>query len=177
MIHANENVDVDENSDAKMLPENVQKWIAALRSGKYKQTRGYLKDVNGFCCLGVASDICPSVSWLENPKGEDFFAISNDSQIKWDIKTRNGYHQETNDKHEMEGAQLPAEVVEWLGIASSEGSFEATDEIKKNLMDDDDGEFEVASLAYFNDDLRFDFNKIADFIENNWDILKAHRSG
>lgn len=39
----------------------VEKWVAALRSGEYKQGQGYLrKGVDGaaeFCCLGVACDL------------------------------------------------------------------------------------------------------------------------
>lgn len=30
-----------------------QKWVAALRSGKYKQHRGLLQDSGAYCCLGV----------------------------------------------------------------------------------------------------------------------------
>ncbi len=30
------------------------KWINALRSGEYKQTKARLQDNSGFCCLGVA---------------------------------------------------------------------------------------------------------------------------
>lgn len=33
-------------------------WLAALRSGKYKQGHGVLRDKdNGFCCLGVYCDL------------------------------------------------------------------------------------------------------------------------
>lgn len=32
-------------------------WIAALRSGKYKQTKAALRDSKGFCCLGVLCDL------------------------------------------------------------------------------------------------------------------------
>lgn len=32
-------------------------WVAALRSGKYEQTNGALKDEDGFCCLGVLCDV------------------------------------------------------------------------------------------------------------------------
>ena len=31
-----------------------QKWITALRSGEYKQTKSRLQDHKGYCCLGVA---------------------------------------------------------------------------------------------------------------------------
>lgn len=39
----------------KKLPvEFKEKWVAALRSGEYKQGTGYLKNGNCYCCLGVA---------------------------------------------------------------------------------------------------------------------------
>ncbi len=42
----------------KMDPELKQKWLDALRSGKYKQGEGQLRNVQDeFCCLGVLADI------------------------------------------------------------------------------------------------------------------------
>jgi len=32
-------------------------WVAALRSGKYKQQQGTLKGAEGYCCLGVFCSI------------------------------------------------------------------------------------------------------------------------
>jgi hypothetical protein len=42
-----------------MKPEIKQRWVAALRSGKYKQGRKQLRfmDDNSFCCLGVLTDL------------------------------------------------------------------------------------------------------------------------
>jgi hypothetical protein len=40
-----------------LLNDNAKKWVAALRSGKYKQTRHVLCDRNGHCCLGVACEV------------------------------------------------------------------------------------------------------------------------
>jgi hypothetical protein len=40
-----------------MDAELKQKWIAALRSGKYPQGTGYLQTADGFCCLGVLCDV------------------------------------------------------------------------------------------------------------------------
>jgi hypothetical protein len=40
-----------------MNPEIKQKWIDALRSGKYNQTKSNLKSKNGFCSLGVLVDL------------------------------------------------------------------------------------------------------------------------
>ena len=35
-----------------------KKWLKALRSGKFKQTRGLLKDgQGGYCCLGVLCEL------------------------------------------------------------------------------------------------------------------------
>jgi hypothetical protein len=33
---------------------NRKKWVAALRSGEWKQCRGTMHDGEGYCCLGVA---------------------------------------------------------------------------------------------------------------------------
>ena len=33
------------------------KWVAALRSGEYRQTTGCLIDGRGHCCLGVLCDV------------------------------------------------------------------------------------------------------------------------
>lgn len=35
----------------------LNQWIAALRSGKYKQGRGYLRKGDYYCCLGVFCDV------------------------------------------------------------------------------------------------------------------------
>src|SRR6185503_6538411 len=36
---------------------HVKQWIAALRSGTYNQSTGYLKGPAGYCCLGVACEL------------------------------------------------------------------------------------------------------------------------
>ena len=41
----------------RLPKEFAEKWIAALRSGEYKQCRSYLFDGEGYCCLGVAAEI------------------------------------------------------------------------------------------------------------------------
>ena len=33
------------------------RWVAALRSGEYPQTTGCLRDADGYCCLGVLTDL------------------------------------------------------------------------------------------------------------------------
>lgn len=45
-----------------MDEETKDKWVAALRSGKYKQCQNDLRADGGFCCLGVLADI-KGVDW------------------------------------------------------------------------------------------------------------------
>ena len=40
-----------------MNPEIKSKWVAALRSGKYKQTKNVLRNRDSFCCLGVLCNL------------------------------------------------------------------------------------------------------------------------
>jgi hypothetical protein len=38
----------------KLLPETKMQWVKSLRSGKFRQGRRYLFDIQtGYCCLGV----------------------------------------------------------------------------------------------------------------------------
>lgn len=40
------------------MKTNRKLWVEALRSGKYRQTKDMLQDVDGgMCCLGVLSDV------------------------------------------------------------------------------------------------------------------------
>lgn len=42
----------------------MRKLVAALRSGKYKQARDWLRVCDSFCCLGVACDISGVGEWV-----------------------------------------------------------------------------------------------------------------
>lgn len=56
-----------------------RKWIAALRSGEYRQVSGMLHGFGGYCCLGVASDLAIKDgvgSWEPLPKELDVFSHS-----------------------------------------------------------------------------------------------------
>ncbi len=48
------------------------KWVNALRSGDYKQTRMQLRNAEGWCCLGVLADVCAD-DWLP-VKGREEYA-------------------------------------------------------------------------------------------------------
>ena len=82
-----------------MKPEIKKKWLRALRSGKYKQTKEMLHKKNGgYCCLGVLCDIYAKekkVKWGEvNPLRPSKIMFLDHSDI------------------------LPDEVMEWAGLAS-----------------------------------------------------------
>lgn len=47
-----------------MNQEIKQKWVEALRSGKYKQGQGYLRKGNNYCCLGVLCDLHDDKEWI-----------------------------------------------------------------------------------------------------------------
>ena len=40
-----------------ILNENTRKWVAALRSGRYKQGQGWLNEGGRYCCLGVGCEV------------------------------------------------------------------------------------------------------------------------
>jgi hypothetical protein len=85
----------------KMLNPNAQKWVNALESGEYKQTRNSLTNEKNtrFCCLGVACDLYRKEfggNW--DTKGEDFTFMG---------------HSEL----------LPSVVKGWLGLETRSGSF------------------------------------------------------
>lgn len=48
-----------------MNQEIKEKWVKALRSGKYKQGGGFLRKGDRFCCLGVLCDVVDPEGWGE----------------------------------------------------------------------------------------------------------------
>lgn len=54
----------------KPIKKDIQVWVKALRSGKYKQTKGTLQNNQGYCCLGVACDL-----FIENKETNNGFLI------------------------------------------------------------------------------------------------------
>lgn len=89
------------------MKEYPKAWIEALRSGKYFQTRGRLRDstIDGqfyFCCLGVRCDIEDSTKWHNDtwslcanvlPQSiydSDGFSECRDRNVRLPIKSREG---------------------------------------------------------------------------------------
>lgn len=57
------------NTTFKLDPELKQRWVSALRSGKYHQGHGCLRDIdNNYCCLGVLADLIDPEAWSYTPE-------------------------------------------------------------------------------------------------------------
>lgn len=61
------------NEQQKLDPEFKAKWVAALRSGEYKQCKGALHLNGGHCCLGVAEMILGLTSSIDTILDGDGF--------------------------------------------------------------------------------------------------------
>lgn len=75
-----------------MNPEIKAKWVAALRSGEYKQGRGQLRIGDRFCCLGVLCDLHGRANrseWRGNEYDGCEFALSETVQEWAGLKCEN----------------------------------------------------------------------------------------
>jgi hypothetical protein len=85
-----------------MKKEIADKWVAALRSGKYQQGTGALNSNNRFCCLGVLCDISGVGAWSADFNGT-FYIIPDDQ------------FEDSSDIY------LPHGVMEWAEMDDAEG--------------------------------------------------------
>lgn len=120
----------------------AMKWVKALRSGKYKQTRGKLRGQRGYCCLGVLCDIYDNKQW---EKADEPFHDESTAFVFGDAG---------------EETTLPNEVQKWAGIKTDDGRHE-----KIGTRHDFDSR---GSLVTLNDKQKWGFKKIAKFIEKNY---------
>lgn len=88
---------------ARMDPEVKARWVAALRSGEYKQIKGALKREGGHCCLGVLCDLYAKERGLKR---------WNDGQLSADADRTHSIH--------FQDKGIPGAVVGiWSGFDSS----------------------------------------------------------
>ena len=84
-----------------MNPEVKQRWIEALNSDEYTQTKGCLRDSTGFCCLGVLTDLYA--------KEHDQEWKVNDMSNFYSFNGRNG--------------TLYSEVLKWSGLETDDPNY------------------------------------------------------
>lgn len=123
-----------------MNPEVKAKWLKALRSGRYKQTKHALKKEDGYCCLGVLTNI-----YIKETKNGSWKKDEGDTMFKMFNKQGEGVG---------EGGVLTKEVMDWAGIPKLMGTTVVPN-----------GSYR--SLASENDLQGKSFKKIADIIETN----------
>jgi hypothetical protein len=131
--------------EMREINDNVQKWIEALRSGDYKQNYNCALNLDGtYCCLGVACEVYQKeVGDLDintipadpHSAGKEIIVIVYDGNSNF----------------------LPEKVIKWLGLRTSNGSY---DDNKRSLTVD-------------NDRKRKTFLEIADIIESEPEGLFA----
>ncbi len=130
-----------------MNPEVKSKWLAALRSGEYKQAKGLLRDHQGYCCLGVLQDIFQkehNLEWSKAAPHDTCFTPAHGTN--WGVPTGECQH--------------------WAGLTYNNPIVQ----VPATLQDVQAG-FSVAhgmvdqSLSACNDHYKMDFNQIADIIE------------
>lgn len=124
-----------------MNPDVKQKWIAALRSGDYKQTREQLRRKNSYCCLGVLTDLYDK----DKVESKDRWCGDSYSYVNGEAKCK-------------ANSILPPPVMEWAGLKECNPTVKHPS--NKMGLDPD-----FASLAYLNDSKKLNFNQIADIIE------------
>jgi hypothetical protein len=149
----------------------MNKWVKALRSGKYKQCREKLCNVNGqtgeesFCCLGVLTDL-----YLKDRKQQKKGPGIKNFNTKKDMDYEHDFS-----KWEVDGEEgcLPGEVAKWAGFNT------ITDDYKTGCFSNGKKEIDLAMLNdgglnpldYSKKTPSKSFKQIADVIEKNYEHI------
>lgn len=119
----------------RTLRERQLDWIARLRSGRYKQGIGYLREKGKFCCLGVGCDVLADEGLGEWSKGDiDAFVYSGSGDASME--------------------RLPSGVPELFDLSDQEGELPFRDRCGQRVY-----------LTFMNDVYDCTFDQIADVIE------------
>lgn len=129
----------------EMNPEIRARWTAALRSGEYQQGLEALRQVDEdgdyeFCCLGVLCELGAAAGITE--------AAYNEDEGTW--------------AYGAESAYLPPPVAEWAELPLVEDYPELGRRWSLPRVMTPQGE---ETLVALNDELRWDFARIADAID------------
>lgn len=130
----------------KMNPEVKFKWVAALRSGEYRQGNCFLKSETPatipptFCCLGVLCDLA-----------------AKEGVAKWEMRTWCGsdiwYATAVDSGCDMHSEVLPSCVMQWAGLESEDPALNVSNFNR------------CTRVSLINDRDRLGFDAIADLIE------------
>lgn len=142
------------------MKKNIaNKWVKALRSGKYKQGREGLCQINeggkkfkyNHCCLGVLCEL-----YNEEHTGKDKLKVSFSSSNNEDYRVL----------FDRNPSYLPRKVKKWAGMKSTYGRiYEPLPEKRYNDYDGVD-----RGLSAMNDD-GISFKTISDIIKKHYKVL------
>lgn len=130
-----------------MKKEVAMKWVAALRSGKFKQGHGVLHSGDKFCCLGVLCDISGQGEWVVDSVGANGYSVAGEGMCK---------------------GVLHDQVQKWSGVINWDGKYldKKTGKHFKLSQWNDLGYSKDTSVAKPQT-----FEQIANWIEKNWKAL------
>lgn len=142
-----------------MKPEVKEKWIAALRSGEYRQARGVLNDgQGGYCCLGVLCEVAKQegVKLITLERVDDYITaetlfpfleresvVVSGRTIAPSTKGVTYIDEEGKANFEV----LPEGVWKWAGLEGSNPNYQI-DSIPGSLIDDNDSGMNFEEIAY-----------------------------
>jgi hypothetical protein len=134
----------------------AEKWVAALRSGEYKQGKGVLhnQDSNTYCCLGVLCDLFVKEKNIRDAYCQQRMLSDSSLVTAFDGTT----------------GTLPRDVRYWSGISDDNGQFQ----YDKPIPSRDTSYFrdeQTCLLTSMNDGEYghdFTFEEIANIIEEQW---------
>lgn len=117
-----------------MNPEIKKLWIEALNSDEYTQTQGRLRTSEGFCCLGVLTDL-----------------YAKDHNQEWNLD-EDGYYSFEHFKGSiplnLEESVLPTCVMVWSGLNSvNPYSLNSNTDMNTYLSDLNDGGYSFKRIA------------------------------
>lgn len=75
-----------------MNAEIKQKWVEALRSGKYQQGRNRLKSGESYCCLGVLCDVLTKDGAISRRSWKDSKNLTHEAALAADLPIPEGAH-------------------------------------------------------------------------------------
>jgi hypothetical protein len=113
------------------MKEDIKnKWVEALRSGKYEQGSGLLRDTNEtvdkFCCLGVLCDISEKGEWITDLCGDVCYKVLDEPPSS---------------------SVLPESIKQWANMISKVGLFDTSDKGTLTLQNDTGKSFnEIADI-------------------------------
>lgn len=95
-----------------MNQEIKDQWIAALRSGEYKQTRGNLYRCGRYCCLGVLCDLAEKAGVVEIRQVNGHVAYGTNDEFAYALDSTD---------------VLPKSVQAWAGLDDENPAPEGSD--------------------------------------------------